>query len=665
MNNVHIAIAHAARQHGLTHAVILDFDLHHGDGSQSIAWTLNELANSPNTSLKKTAGIHVPQIGYFSLHDINSYPCEYGDTEKIKNASLNIESHGQYIQNMHLKSYRRVDDFWELYENRYSGIIAKAREFLSAASVSKPKKNGREFKAGLFLSAGFDASEHESDGMQRHQVYVPTGFFARFTSDAVALAEQYCGGRVLSVLEGGYSDRALVTGVFAHLAGLACPSPTTVSGYVPPSNGLMPVPEPYSTRPTSADRGWDPEWWGMERISELERYGDKMTAKKPSVDKGNTSYLSATAASSARAEIPRRVTSNSSLANGPTPVITIPWEVQAWELSRRIIPDYEESVEIPALDKPTPAAKNKRHSFAGVPDAAARMTLRDRKPKPIPDPTPTLDIRKRRTTTGAISAAPSQAPSRVNTPMPQSRDSTPGAGSRRIASSGGGGVSVAGPRVLGKKPSIIGNGTSGRGAPGLQRKPSVKSGTKPAIPPSAKPGLSPENAVSPSTTASSRSSSGGSTTAPSTSTGPSGNDIDEAFVNKFQKVRITYRNREREEELLRMERQKEELERKLEIEKRRLSSNNNNGAVANGTKRTSRISSSSRSSSARRASLSMAVVNGAGVVAQANGHAEKETKMVNTPPPMGAEAGGDHTYRGGEIKFGGPDPRAGPGPRGM
>lgn len=639
----------------------MDFDLHHGDGSQSIAWTLNELANSPNSSLKKTAGIHVPQIGYFSLHDINSYPCEYGDTEKIKNASLNIESHGQFIQNMHLKPYRKADDFWELYENRYSGIIAKAREFLSVASVSKPKKNGRDFKAGLFLSAGFDASEHESDGMQRHQVNVPTGFFARFTSDAVALAEQYCGGRVLSVLEGGYSDRALITGVFAHLAGLACPSPTTVSGYVPLSNGLMPVPEPYSTRPTSADRGWDPEWWGMDRISELERYGDKMTAKKPSADKSNTSYLSATAASSARAEIPRRVTSNSSFTNGSVPVITIPWEVQAWELSRRIIPDYEESVEIPPLDKPTLPAKNKRHSVAVVPDAAARMTLRDRKPKAITDPTPMLDVRKRRTT---MSTVPSQAPSRVNTPMPLSRDSTPAPGSRRITSSGGG-VSVAGPRTLGKKPSIIGNGaTTGQKAPGLQRKPSVNRGTKPAVSPSAKavsPGLSPETAVSPSTTASSRSSSNGSTTAPSASTGLSGKDLDDAFMTKFQKVRITYKNREREEELLRMERQKEELERKLDTEKRRLSIAGSNGVSTNGTRRTSRIGSSSRSSSARRTSVSMTAVNGVGIIAQVNGHAEKETKMVNTPPPpMGA--GGDHTYRGGEIKFG-PDSKAGPGPR--
>lgn len=651
----------------MTHAVILDFDLHHGDGSQSIAWTLNELASSPNTSLKKTAGIHVPQIGYFSLHDINSYPCEYGDTEKVKNASLNLEAHGQFIQNMHLKPYHTADEFWELYETRYSGIIAKAREFLSAASVSKPKKNGREFKAGLFLSAGFDASEHESAGMQRHQVNVPTGFFARFTSDAVALAEQYCGGRVLSVLEGGYSDRALMTGVFAHLAGLACPSPTTVSGYVPPSTGLLPVPEPYPTRPTSADRGWDPEWWGIENMSELERYHDKMTAKKPIVDKPSTSYLSATAASSARAEIPRRVMSTNNLSTGPPPVVVIPWEVQAWELSRRIIPEYEESAEIPPLDKLPP--KSKRHSATGVPDQS-RMTLRDRKPK-VPDPAPTLDVRRRRTTTGAMSTASSRAPSRAqtpairgHTPMPQSRGPTPAPGatdgSHKISSSSGG-VSVAGPRTLAKKPSVIGNGINSQRTPpqSLQRKPPTvlngksKSATSRSV--------SPKSTISPSTTSSSRSSSNGSTTAPPVTLPPSSKELDDAFVSKFQKVRITYKNREREEELHRMERQKEELERKLAVEKRRIAASGTNGA---GQRRTSRVGASRSPSSARRASVSSAVVNGGGVQAVVNGHAEKETKMVTTPPPMaaGAEsgAGADHTFRGGEIKFAPADPKAGP-----
>ncbi|KAF8253243.1 Arginase/deacetylase, partial [Wilcoxina mikolae CBS 423.85] len=219
LNNVHIAIAHAAKSHGLSHAVILDFDLHHGDGSQAIAWSINELAASGSTAAKKTQGLHVPTIGYFSLHDINSYPCENGDKNKIQSASINVEAHNQFIHNVHLKPYNTDDDFWNLYNQQYSSIFSKARDFLTTAATGKQKKN-KEFRGGVFLSAGFDASEHESPGMQRHKVNVPTDFFAKFTADAVTLAEELCEGRVVSVLEGGYSDRALTSGVFAHISGL-------------------------------------------------------------------------------------------------------------------------------------------------------------------------------------------------------------------------------------------------------------------------------------------------------------------------------------------------------------------------------------------------------------------------------------------------------------
>ncbi|MBE7181444.1 MAG: hypothetical protein INR71_09595, partial [Terriglobus roseus] len=71
LNNVHVGIEYATQTHGLTHAAIIDFDLHHGDGSQSITWAHNaKVARmSAKTPLsKKTA------IGYYSLHDINSYP---------------------------------------------------------------------------------------------------------------------------------------------------------------------------------------------------------------------------------------------------------------------------------------------------------------------------------------------------------------------------------------------------------------------------------------------------------------------------------------------------------------------------------------------------------------------------------------------------------------
>lgn len=69
-------------------------------------------------------------------------------------------------------------------------------------------------------SCGFDACEHEYPSMSRHNRKVPTSFYHRFTLDTCAFANVYAHGRVVSVLEGGYSDRALSSGAMAHLCGL-------------------------------------------------------------------------------------------------------------------------------------------------------------------------------------------------------------------------------------------------------------------------------------------------------------------------------------------------------------------------------------------------------------------------------------------------------------
>ena len=64
--------------------------------------------------------------------------------------------------------------------------------------------------------------------MSRHQRKVPTSFYHRFARDTRAFAEQYARGRLISVLEGGYSDRALTSGAMAHLSGLLEDSDLTV-----------------------------------------------------------------------------------------------------------------------------------------------------------------------------------------------------------------------------------------------------------------------------------------------------------------------------------------------------------------------------------------------------------------------------------------------------
>jgi histone deacetylase HOS3 len=65
-----------------------------------------------------------------------------------------------------------------------------------------------------------DASEHETPSMSRHNRRVPSSFFYRFARDACTLSDRYADGKLVSVLEGGYSDRALISGSMAHLSGL-------------------------------------------------------------------------------------------------------------------------------------------------------------------------------------------------------------------------------------------------------------------------------------------------------------------------------------------------------------------------------------------------------------------------------------------------------------
>lgn len=130
-------------------------------------------------------------------------------------ASTSIHnSHGQWIENVHLQSYTSEEHFWtELYDKKYSNILTKADEFLQ-------ETGGPGDDVLFFISCGMDACEHEYPSMSRHNRKVPTSYYHRFARDACALADKYAGGRLISVLEGGYSDRALTSGAMAHLVGL-------------------------------------------------------------------------------------------------------------------------------------------------------------------------------------------------------------------------------------------------------------------------------------------------------------------------------------------------------------------------------------------------------------------------------------------------------------
>lgn len=139
VNNAVVAASHAYRAHKIDRVVVLDIDLHHGNGTQALAWRVNadaveadqrrqaklasawrqatkgatpatrsatkaaEAARTPYEQLlheESLVGPRAQRLFYGSLHDIESYPCENGDAELIRNASVCLAgAHGQWIWN--------------------------------------------------------------------------------------------------------------------------------------------------------------------------------------------------------------------------------------------------------------------------------------------------------------------------------------------------------------------------------------------------------------------------------------------------------------------------------------------------------------------------------------------------------------------------------------
>lgn len=434
VNNVHVGIMHGILGHGLTHAAIIDFDLHHGDGSQQIAWQ----HNSRGVGLAKNAAYwKKASIGYFSLHDINSYPCEMGDEEKVKNASLCIDNaHGQHVWNVHLEPWKTEAEFWALYEDKYAVLLEKARKYLKA-HTERLRMANQTSKAAIFLSAGFDASEWEGAGMQRHVVNVPTGFYARIARDVTKIAEEQgtsVDGRLISVLEGGYSDRALTSGVLSHISGLAGSDPTPkgepngLDGTTNQSSGIS-HDRRNSLELKTRPHPYDPIWWSPEDLDLLET---GVMASPPQVKAARNgplpTYCTPTQSSTAKMVDSARLRRQASM-NGiapprpPTPPPPeVPWYVAAHGLcavltptdrtttscgpedlsaeATRIRRDRQmalEGVVLPEGGRSTPAPA------AAPPPAAAssRMSLRERKPTSYFEGDDDFGKNRRKTVAGA------------------------------------------------------------------------------------------------------------------------------------------------------------------------------------------------------------------------------------------------------------------------
>lgn len=496
INNVHVGIMHAILSHGLTHAAIIDFDLHHGDGSQSIAWQHN--ARSVGLA-KNAAWWKKTSIGYFSLHDINSYPCEAGDEDKVRNASVCIDgAHGQSVWNIHLQPWKTEADFWVLYESKYSVLLEKMRSYLRS-HTERLKASGLNSRAAIFISAGFDASEWEDPAMQRHNVNVPTEFYARFTRDIVRIAAEEgtsVEGRIISVLEGGYSDRALYSGVFSHLCGLAGDGPSnkdqelTGLGHDSQRIGLRARKD--SSASERGARRYESSWWSP---AELERLEATMTAPPTAPKLRNCTpptYSSPTQASAAKVVTPKNPKRRSmsglspSLSHPsppPPPPPDVPWTVATHEFSKLLIPSGRQTDSCTPEDLNAEATRARRERQAalashgrpvGIPAVpeerpSTRMGLRERKPKQAPVVDDDDDPKsRRRTVAGPVLATePATRGPNANTGR------QPRASSRRLSVAStvlsSGSVDSAPPvsdaastRGSSKAPSVNGGGLNGK-----------------------------------------------------------------------------------------------------------------------------------------------------------------------------------------------------------
>jgi acetoin utilization deacetylase AcuC-like enzyme len=172
-NNIAIAANYAEKAHGLERICILDFDVHHGNGTQDIFY------NSP-------------KVLFCSLHQLPLWPHsgEHFETGSGPGSGLTL--------NCPFPNGTGIDLYFETFE----------KEILPKLEAFKPQL--------LLLSSGFDA--HNEDPLA--DVHLETADFYRITKWILQRAEEHTGGRVVSFLEGGYNLDALSESVTAHVQAL-------------------------------------------------------------------------------------------------------------------------------------------------------------------------------------------------------------------------------------------------------------------------------------------------------------------------------------------------------------------------------------------------------------------------------------------------------------
>ena len=169
-NNAAVAALHARVRWGVKRVAVVDFDVHHGNGTQDIFES-------------------DPDLFYASSHQSPCYPgtgdaSERGTANNILNVPL------------------RPGDGSAAFR------LAWGREIIPELDRFAPGL--------LIISAGFDG--HKADPLA--QLRLETADYGWITQELVRVAERHCGGRVVSVLEGGYDLHALAASAVAHVRAL-------------------------------------------------------------------------------------------------------------------------------------------------------------------------------------------------------------------------------------------------------------------------------------------------------------------------------------------------------------------------------------------------------------------------------------------------------------
>ena len=163
-NNVAVAAAHALDAHGLKRVAVVDFDVHHGNGTEDI------FRGDPRVMMVSTF-----------QHPFYPYSGVDGRSERMVNIPLAAYSGGPEFR-------AAVETHW-----------------LPALESLRPEM--------IFISAGFDA--HRDDDMA--MLKLTEADYAWVTESIKNVADRHAGGRIVSVLEGGYELHALGRSVAAHL----------------------------------------------------------------------------------------------------------------------------------------------------------------------------------------------------------------------------------------------------------------------------------------------------------------------------------------------------------------------------------------------------------------------------------------------------------------